>query len=221
MSVWLYHINALVLGLYILSAISMAVMRQVGACLQLFIVQSLLLAASAFLLGGAPWSWHLVALGCVTLLSKVILIPWILRTFVPAAVYTRRELSQAISIPTTLLAALGLLLAGYAIAIPLNAAATSLSAANVALGIAGLLIGLLSLAARREAVPQLLAILAMENGAFLAGISIAPDFPLIAELAIAFDVPLLAFIVALLTRTVYREMGSTEIGGLAALRERG
>jgi len=219
--VWLYHINALVLGLYILSAISMAVMRQVGACLQLFIVQSLLLAASAFLLGGAPWSWHLVALGCVTLLSKVILIPWILRTFVPAAVYTRRELSQAISIPTTLLAALGLLLAGYAIAIPLNAAATSLSAANVALGIAGLLIGLLSLAARREAVPQLLAILAMENGAFLAGISIAPDFPLIAELAIAFDVPLLAFIVALLTRTVYREMGSTEIGGLAALRERG
>ena len=60
----------------------------------------------------------------------------------------------------------------------------------------------------------------MENAAFLAGIAIAPDFPLIAELAIAFDVPLLAFIVALLTRIAYRQMGTTEVGG-ARLTARG
>jgi hydrogenase-4 component E len=157
----------------------------------------------------------------VTIVSKVVFIPWILTALVPREVYRRRELSQSISVPTTLLAALGLLLVAFALAAPLNAATKSLSPANVSLGIAGLLIGLLLLAVRREAVPQLLGILAMENGAFLAGVAIAPDFPLIAELAIAFDVPLLAFIVALLTRTVYQQMGSTEIGSLAELREHG
>jgi hydrogenase-4 component E len=219
MTDWLYHLNALVIGLFILTSVAMVVMRQIGACLQAFVLQSLLLAASAFLLGGSPWSWHLFALGCVTVASKALLIPWILRRMVPAEIYTRRELSQSIEVPTALLTTFGLLLAGLAIAAPLNAAAHSLSPANVSLGIGGLLIGLFLLAVRREAVPQILGILGMENGAFLAGIAIAPNFPLIAELAIAFDVPLLAFIVALLARSVYQKTGSTEVGSLSALRE--
>jgi len=219
MTAWLYHLNALVLGLFILTAIAMVVTRQISACLHVFILQSLLLAASAFLLGGSPWSWHLFALGCVTIASKAILIPWILRSMIPAEVYVRRELSQSVQVPAALVAAFGLLLVGYALGIPLNAAAHSLSPANVSLGIAGLLIGLLLLVVRREAVPQILGILGMENGAFLAGIAIAPDFPLIAELAIAFDVPVLAFIVAVLARAVYQKTGSTEVGSLSALRE--
>ncbi len=216
----LVELNALVLGLFIISTIAMTVTRQIGACMQIFIVQSLLLAASAFLLGAAPFSWHLFALGCVTVLSKAILIPWLLRVMVPGEIDRRRELSQALDVPTTLLIALGLTFAGYAFAQHLVHAAPNLSAGNISMGFAALLVGLLLLAVRTEAVPQLLGLLAMENAAFLAGIAIAPDFPLIAELAIAFDVPLLAFIVALLARIAYRSVGTTEIGGLASLKER-
>lgn len=214
------ELNALVLGLFIVTTIAMTVTRQVGACMLLFVLQSLLLAASAFLLGASPLSWHLMALGCVTIASKVILIPWLIRALVPSEVHRRRELSQAIDVPTTLLLSLGLTLVGYVFALRLIHAAPSLSYGNVAMGLASLLVGLLLLAVRIEAVPQLLGILSMENGAFLAGVAIAPDFPLIAELAIAFDVPLLAFIVVLLTRTAYQRLGTTEIGGLSALRER-
>jgi len=198
----------------------MTVTRQIGACMQIFIVQSLLLAASAFLLGAAPFSWHLFALGCVTVASKAVIIPWLLRRLVPGEIDRRRELSQAIDVPTTLLIALGLTFAGYAFAQHLVHAADNLSPGNISMGFAALLVGLLLLAVRIEAVPQLLGLLAMENAAFLAGIAIAPDFPLIAELAIAFDVPLLAFIVALLARIAYRSMGTTQVGGLASLKER-
>ncbi|HTU83521.1 MAG TPA: hypothetical protein VMF61_15435 [Candidatus Acidoferrales bacterium] len=198
----------------------MTVTRQVGACLQVFIVQSLLLAASAFLLGAVPFSWHLFALGCVTLLSKALVIPWLLRWLVPGEIYRKREIGRTLDTPATLLAALALTFAGYFFAQHLVKAAPNLSAGNVSMGFAALLVGLLVLAVRVEAVPQLLGILAMENAAFLAGIAIAPDFPLIAELAIAFDVPLLAFIVALLTRIAYRRMGTTEVGALSTLRER-
>ena len=216
----LVELNGLVLGLFIITTIGMTVTRQIGACMQLFVVQSLLLAASAFLLGASPLSWHLIALGCVTVVSKAIVIPWVIRALVPGEVRRTRELSQTIDVPTALLVSLGLTLVGYAFAQHLVHAAPSLSPGNLSMGIAGLLVGLFLLAVRIEAVPQLLGILAMENGAFLAGIAIAPDFPLIAELAIAFDVPLLAFIVALLTRAAYRRIGTTEVGGLSALRER-
>ncbi len=216
----LVELNGLVLGLFIITTIGMTVTRQIGACMQLFVVQSLLLAASAFLLGASPLSWHLIALGCVTVVSKAIIIPWVIRALVPGEVRRTRELSQTIDVPTALLVSLGLTLVGYAFAQHLVRAAPSLSPGNLSMGIAGLLVGLFLLAVRIEAVPQLLGILAMENGAFLAGIAIAPDFPLIAELAIAFDVPLLAFIVALLTRAAYRRIGTTEVGGLSALRER-
>lgn len=214
------ELNALVLGLFIVTTIAMTVTRQVGACMLLFVVQSLLLAASAFLLGASPLSWHLIALGCVTIVSKVVIIPWLLRALVPSEIHRRRELSQSIDVPTALLVSLALTLIGYAFAQRLVHAAPSLSYGNVSMGFAGVLVGLLLLAVRIEAVPQLLGILAMENGAFLAGVAIAPDFPLIAELAIAFDVPLLAFIVVLLARTAYQRLGTTEVGGLSALRER-
>lgn len=220
MNAVIVELNALVLGLFIIATIAMVASRQIGACMQLFIVQSALLAASAFLLGASPLSWHLIALGCVTVASKVIIIPWVIRALVPGEVHQRRELSQAIDVPAALLISLGLTLAGYAFALHLSHAAPSLSLGNLAMGIAGLLVGLFLLAVRVEAVPQLLGILAMENAAFLAGIAVAPDFPLIAELAIAFDVPLLAFIVALLARTAYRRIGTTEVGALSALRER-
>jgi hydrogenase-4 component E len=216
----LVELNALVLGLFIITTIGMTVTRQVGACMQLFVVQSLLLAASAFLLGALPLSWHLIAFGCVTVVSKAIIIPWVIRAFVPGEVHRTRELSQTIDVPTVLLVSLALTLMGYGFAQHLVRAAPSLSPGNLSMGIAGLLVGLFLLAVRIEAVPQLLGILAMENGAFLAGVAIAPDFPLIAELAVAFDVPLLAFIVALLARAAYRRIGTTEVGGLSALRER-
>jgi hydrogenase-4 component E len=216
----LSELNALALGLFIISTIAMTVTRQIGACIQIFVVQSLLLAASAFLLGASTPSWHLIALGCVTVIGKAISIPWLLRALVPSEIHRTRELSQTIDAPTALLAALGLTLLGYAFGAHIVGAAPNLSSGNVSMGIAALLVGLLLLAVRIEAVPQLLGILAMENGAFLAGIAIAPDFPLIAELAIAFDVLLLGFIVALLTRAAYRRIGTTEVGGLSALRER-
>jgi hydrogenase-4 component E len=218
-SAYVPEINALLCGFFVLSAFAMVAVRQIGACLGVFIAQSLLLAASAFVLGSEPLSWHLLVVGCVTLISKPILIPWVLRRLIPREIYTRREISQALDVPTSLLVALGLALAGFGLGARLVTAAPIPAPQNVEVGLGSLLIGALVLAVRREAVPQLLGILAMENSAFLAGIAIAPGFPLIAELAIAFDVPLLAFIVAVVVRAVYRRVGSTAIGELAELRE--
>jgi hydrogenase-4 component E len=216
----LNSLNALAGGLFLLCAFGIVTMRQVKGCLQLFIMQSVLLAASAVLLGVLFDSWHLLAVGIVNLIAKPIVIPWILRRTLHEEIYTRREIDQAVNIPTSLLMALALVVLSYFITLPLiQPVDAELQGVNVPIGFAGLFLGALTLAVRREAVPMLIGVLAMENGAFFAGIAIARNLPFIVELAIASDGLILVFVVGVLTRAIHKHVGSTDVGALAALKE--
>lgn len=216
----LASLNALAGGLFLLSAFAMVATRQVRGCLLLFIYQSLLLAASAFLLAGEYASWYLAGVGIVNLISKPIVIPWILRRTLSSEVYSRREIDQVLNIPTSLTIALILVILAYYLTVPiLGAVAPPFRSANVPIGFAGLLLGAYTLAVRREAVPMLIGILAMENGAFFAGIALSRELPLIVELAIASDGLILVFVTGVLVRTIQHRLGSTRVGELAALRE--
>jgi hydrogenase-4 component E len=218
----LENLNALACGLFLLTAFGIVAMRQARGCLMLFIAQSLLLAASAALLGVRYDSGHLYGVALVNLVSKPIIVPWLLRKTSPAEVYTRREIDQALNIPVTLTIALALAVFAYFLGIPLaNAVGPEFRGPNVPIGVAGLLLGAFTLTVRREALPLLIGILAMENGAFLAGISIARDLAMLIELAIATDGLIIVFIMGVLVRAVQRHVGTTAVGELAALRERG
>ncbi|MGH7670460.1 MAG: hypothetical protein ACRENQ_13315, partial [Gemmatimonadaceae bacterium] len=92
-------------------------------------------------------------------------------------------------------------------------------AANLPIGLAGLLIGALTAVVRREALPLFLGLLAMENSAFFAGIALAPEMPLMAEVSVAFDVLVVVFVASILTGAVREHLGTTEVGRLTALRE--
>ena len=87
------------------------------------------------------------------------------------------------------------------------------------IGIAGLLLGAFTLTVRREALPLLIGLLVMENGAFLAGISISRNLPLLVELAIATDGLIIVFISGVLIRAVQKHVGTTAVGELASLKE--
>jgi len=214
------QLNALVGGLFLLSAFALVVVRQAQACLLVFIIQSILLAISAFLLSYRDSSYHLLVVGILTILIKPILIPRLLRRTVSHEIYTYREISQVLNIPSSLLIALALTLFSYFFANSLLAVVGgTVAKVNLPIGIAGLMLGAYTLMVRREAIPQLIGILAMENGAFFAGISISPDLPLIAELAAAFDVLIIVLVMGVLTRTIHENIGTTNVGALANLKE--
>jgi hydrogenase-4 component E len=213
-------LNTLSAGLILIAAFAMVATRQVQGVVRFFVIQSLLLAASCFLLGYSRNSVHLWALGGITVVAKVVAIPLVLRRLLPGDFYERREISQAVNIPASLLAALALAITAEFLVAPLVSAAHDLVIRiNMPIGLAGVLIGAWSLVTRREALPQLVGILAMENGAFLAGTAIASELPLIAELAVAIDVILIAAVVGLLTRNIGKTLGTTEAAALAALKE--
>jgi len=213
-------LNALTAGLILLTAFGMVATRQVQGVLRFFVVQSASLAASAFLIGFNRGSIHLLALGAITIAAKVIAIPWVLKHTLPGDLYERREINQVINIPSSLLIALLLAIAAQFLVSPLLATTPDpVIHVNLPIGLAGILIGAYSLIARREAIPQMVGILAMENGAFFAGIALAPDLPLISELAIAIDVVLIAVVIGVLTRNITQTMGTTEAAAMSELRE--
>lgn len=218
---YLMHINAMAGGLFLIAAFAIVATRQMLACLRWFVGQALLLAASASLIGIALVSWHLAAVALITLVTKAIATPWLLRRTVRQELYSRREISQVLNIPTSLLVAAVLTLLAYAILYPVTArAADPFVDINLPVGLAGLFLGAYTVVVRREAVSQLLGLLAMENGAFFAAVAIAPDLPFIAELTVAFDVPVTTLVIGLLTRRIHERVGGTSVGLLAALRER-
>jgi len=214
-------LNMLAGGLFLLTAFGIVATRQAKGTLTLFIIQSLLLAASAFLLGLRYNSWHLYGVALVNVTAKAVLIPWVLRRTVHEEVYTRREIDQVLNIPTSLLISLALAILAYFLTIPLQqAVAVEFRGPNVPIGFAGLFLGTYTLAVRREAVPLLIGLLAMENGAFFAGISLARTLPLLVELAIATDGLIIVFITGVLIRAVHQHIGTTEVGAMARLKER-
>jgi hydrogenase-4 component E len=213
-------LNALTAGLILLTAFGMVATRQVQGVMRFFVVQSLFLAASAFLIGFSRGSIHLLALGAITIAAKAIGIPWVLKRTLPGDLYERREINQVINIPSSLLLALLLAIAAEFLVSPLLATTQDpVIHVNLPIGLAGILIGAYSLIARREALPQMVGILAMENGAFFAGVAIASDLPLIAELAIAIDVILIAVVIGVLTRNISQTIGTTEAATMSELRE--
>lgn len=220
--VWLQNVNALIGGLFLLVTFGLVAIRQIQSCVRLFIALSILLALSAFVLSVLYQTWHLVVVGAVDLVTKAIVIPWLLRRQLPDEVYTRREVTQVLNIPSALLLALALAIAAYVLCKPLLAVdGSSTIGMNLPIGFAGLLIGGFTTTVRRQAVPLFLGLLAMENSAFFAGIAVAPEMSLIAEMAIAFDVLILVLMVSVLTRAVHEEIGTTEVGALITLREEG
>ena len=213
-------LDALTGALFLLTALGVVATRQVLASLQLFILQSLLLSTSAFLLGIATRSIHLFAVAGITIATKTLLIPWLLRYTVSDEVYRTREIARVLNVPISLLLSAVLVVVAYAITNPImNAVEVPFARINLPLGLAAIFLGAFTVAVRREAVPQLLGLLAVENGVFFAGVAIVPTLSVIAELAAAVDVPVITLVVGLLTRQIHRRLGTTSVGHLSALRE--
>ncbi len=213
-------LDALTGALFLLTALGVVATRQVLASLQLFVWQSLLLTLSAVLLAIALSSVHLFAVAAITIATKTLLIPWLLRRTVAAEVYRTREIERALNIPISLLLSAILIVLAYVIANPLlTTVSVPFATINLPLGLAAIFLGAFTIVVRREAVPQMLGLLAVENGVFFAGIAIVPSLPVIAELAAAVDVPVIALVVGLLMRQIYRRLGTTSVGHLATLRE--
>lgn len=213
----LLDLNTVIGALFLLSTILLMTFRQVQGFLRYFVWQSVLLTASALDLAAVRESGELAIVAAITLGAKVIVIPALLTRVLERELRAKREVELAVNTPTSLLVSVVLSIVAYVLVLPLLSLGRA-AAVNLPVGLDALLLGIYTLAVRREAVPQMLAIMAVDNGAFFAGIAIA-NSPALIELAAGLEGVMVVIVVAILTRTIAARVGTTAVGDLATLKE--
>ena len=147
----------------------------------------------------------------------------ILRRLV-ARIEIRQEIEPLVNVPLSVLISGLLTLLAYVVAEPFTCRSES-ARAPPALGhntlpvaIALFLIGFFMMINRRKALTQVLALLSLENGLFLAAISLTYGMPLIVELGIFFDVLVAVMILAILVYRIRETFDSMDVSRLSRLK---
>ncbi|MHB8620909.1 MAG: formate hydrogenlyase, partial [Chloroflexota bacterium] len=153
----------------------------------LLAVQGGLLAVAAITVALATGMGHAYVAALLTLLVKAIAVPlMLLRVLRRAPV--RMELEPVISRKLAFPLAVGLVLFAYFVTGPLVAAMGYLTSNTMPAAVAVLLLGFYTMLLRRKALSQIIALITMENGLYLAAVIATRGLPLAVEMGIALDV---------------------------------
>lgn len=218
-----FAVDGFVAALFVLFGVGVVAQRQMLSTLYLFMAHAAGLTASTVVLAVALGRPHLYWVAAITFVTKVVIVPLVLRWSTGAQIYTRREVDQVLTIPRSILIAGALALVAWIVAQPLVAAASghAFAVINLPTGLMAVFFGAFTVANRREAVAQLMGILIMESGAYFAAIAIVDDLSVLVEIAAAVDIPIAALVIGLLIRSIRHSTGTTRAGLLADLKEHG
>ena len=140
-----------------------------------------------------------------------------------ARIGIRQEIEPILNAPLSVVISGGLTLVGYVLAEsfyrPEEGPAAAMLGHNVlAVAISLFLIGFFTMINRRKALTQVLALLALENGLFLAAISLTYGMPLIVELGVLFDVLVAVMVLGILVFRIRESFESMDVSRLRRLR---
>ena len=202
----------------LLLAFAMLSQRRVLTLIHLFAWQGAALAASTLLVAYTTGQTHLYFSAALTVLLKVMLIPWVLHRLIDR-LQVRWDVETLINIPATMLIGITLVIFAFALAGPISEMANTLTRATLGIAMASILLSFLMMIVRRKAVPQVIGFLAMENGLFLAATSATYGMPLVVELGVALDVLVGTFIFGIFFFHIREQFDSLDIRHMENLRE--
>jgi hydrogenase-4 component E len=202
--------------------LAMTAQRWLVTNIRIFGVQSFLLAAITATIAVFNHAPHLLIVAALTLLLKGILVPVVLERLVDR-IEIRQEIEPFINAPLSVLICGGLTLIGYIVAESFyrpeqTAGSAGLGHNTLAVAISLFLIGFFTMINRRKALTQVLGLLSLENGVFLATISLTYGIPLMVELGIFFDVLVAVMVLGILIYRIRETFESMDVSRLRRLR---
>jgi hydrogenase-4 component E len=208
----------LLAALLLLIAFAMLSQRRILTLIHLFAWQGVALSASTFIVAYTTGQGHLYFSAALTVLLKVILIPWVLHRLIDR-LNVKWDVETLINIPTTMLIGIGLAIFAFSLATPISQMANTLTRSTLGIAMASVLLSFLMMIVRRKAVPQVIGFLAMENGLFFAATSATYGMPLVVELGVALDVLVGTFIFGIFFFHIREQFDSLEIRHMEKLKE--
>jgi len=185
--------------------------------IRLFALQSLLLAAIAGVVGYAYGAWHVLVLAVLTILFKVVFLPWRLDRLV-RQIKIEQEIRPFVNMSASMLICGALTVLAYVVARPIPSL-ERLGSNTLAVAIALVLTGCFLMINRRKALTQVLALLTMENGVMLAAIALTTyGMPLVVEIGILFDVVVAVMVLGILVFRIRETFASMDVSKLNELK---
>jgi hydrogenase-4 component E len=202
--------------------IAMVGQRWLVTNIRVFAAQSLLLAGIANTIGYFNHAPRLYLAAILTFTLKAIALPVVLERLV-RKIDIGQEIAPLVNVPLSLLISGGLTTVGYVVAESFHrpgesATPASLGRNTLAVAVSLFLIGFYMMITRRKAIMQVLALLSLENGLFLAAISLTYGMPLIVELGILFDVLVGVMVLGILVYRIQETFDSMDVSRLSRLR---
>jgi len=202
--------------------IAMVGQRWLITNIRVFAAQSFLLAGIANTIAYFNHAPHLYAAAFLTFALKAVLVPIVLERL-GRKIDIGQEITPLINVPVSVVIAGGLTTVGYLVAQSLHrpeetASAASLGHNTLAVAVSLFLIGFYMMIIRRRALMQVLALLCLENGLFLAAISLTYGVPMIVELGILFDLVVAVMVLGILVYRIQETFDSMDVSKLSRLR---
>ena len=205
-------------ALLLMLTFAMISQRRVVSLIHLFTLQGATLVLATALVGYVTGQPHLYLSAGMTLLLKVLLIPWLLHRVVNR-LNIKWDVETLINIPTTMLIGIGVVIFAFNLALPIASFSSALASGTLGIALACVLLSFLMMITRAKAVPQVIGFLAMENGLFFAATAATYGMPMVVELGIALDVLIGALILGVFMFQIREQFDSLDISHLEQLKE--
>jgi hydrogenase-4 component E len=209
----------LLASLMLLLAFAMLAQRRILSLIHLFALQGAVLTLNTVVVALSTAQAHLLYSAALTLVLKVIVLPWILHRLI-VRLNIRWDVETLINIPAIMLVGIVLVILAFNLALPISHLAGTITRATLGIAMASVLLSMLMMITRRKAVPQVIGFLAMENGLFFAATSATYGMPMVVELGIALDVLVGTFIFGIFFFQIRETFDSLDIHQLEKLKDK-
>lgn len=212
------HATAALLAIAaLLSVLALLAVKQVHEQVRVYAVLSVFAAGYTLLVGIDRGDAALIVLAAWTAAIKVILIPVTIDRAVTRRV-SEHEVPLVVQVPMSLL--IGVALAGLAYwsASALTIHAALLPAPALGMPLALVLVGLFFMITRQNVISQIVGLLTLENGVFLATVAIAPGLPFAIGFLLLLDLLPAVVFYGVFARLIAARAKTTSIEDMAVLR---
>ncbi|MGV8892171.1 MAG: formate hydrogenlyase [Burkholderiaceae bacterium] len=202
----------------LLLTFAMLSQRRILSLIYLFTLHGATLVASALVVAYATNDPHLYYSAGLTLVLKVVFIPWVLHKLI-LRLNVKWDVEPLINVPATMLIGIVLVIIAFNLALPVAQLSSSIARGTLGIALACILLAFMMMITRSRAVPQVIGFLAMENGLFFAATAATNGMPMIVELGIALDVLVGILILGIFMFQIREQFDNLDIHNLEKLKE--
>jgi len=198
-------------ALILLTSFVFLMQNRINNMIHTFMWQSILLSIVILLQAIKTAETELYISMLITVVLKVIFVPYLLRSFV-IKLNIRHDVTEIKRPFLLLVGAAGLVLFCYHLIIPINSN-------TIAVAMSVMLLGMLLLITHSNAISNVIGFMSMENGISFAALIATKGMPMAVEFGIAFDVLIAAILFGVFFLQLRKNIDSLDVNRLNLLRE--